>query len=209
MEVNQIHPPERMTRRTFCVTLGVVTSIVNWGCGTRTSSLAGQIQWVHYPGTGTYRSTEGPLNGVFGAAFLLLEEEYESLGYDGPPKGFPKTVKEALDWHRQMPEVWWNLPSIPYEWWGRQSGTEPTEVTLPLDVPVHLLRAHLDSVGRFEFADLPRGRHTLFIRWGKSPDPQDNISGPFEVLIDEPGRIERVFPVNAFDLISTESVFQK
>jgi hypothetical protein len=102
-----------------------------------------------------------------------------------------------------LPEEWWNFPSIPYEWWGRQSGTEPTEVTLPLDVPVHLLRAHLDSAGRFEFKDLPRGRHTLFIRWGKNPDPQNNISGPYEVLVEKGGRIEQVVPVSAFDMIDT------
>jgi hypothetical protein len=176
-------------------------SIVLLGCGTPASTLAGQIEWVRYPGT--YGSAEGPLTSVFGAAFLLLEEDYESLGYDGPPQGHPKTTEEAVHWHKQLPEEWWNFPSIPYKWWGRDSGTEPTEVTLPLDVPVPLLRAHLDSAGHFEFKDLPRGRHTLFIRWGKNPDPQDNISGPYEVTIDKPGRIEQLFPVNVFDLIST------
>jgi len=192
---------ERMPRRAFCVTLCVAMSIMSSGCVTRTSSLAGQIEWVHFPGT--FRSKEGPLNGVFGAAFLLFEKDYESLEYDGPPKGYPKANEDAVHWNRQMPEEWWNPSSIPYEWWGRQSGTEPTEVTLPLDVPVPLLRAHLDSRGRFEFKGLPRGRHTLFIRWGKNPDPQNNISGPYEVIVKKGGRIEQAFPVSAFDLIDT------
>jgi hypothetical protein len=200
MELNRMHPPERIPCRTFFVTLCVAMSVVGSGCVTRTSSLAGQIEWDDL---GMTRSYEFPLNGVFGAAFLLLEEDYESVGYEGPPKGYPKTNEEAVHWHQQLPEEWWNFPSIPYKWWGRQSVTEPTEVTLPLDVPVPLLRAHLDSAGHFEFKDLPRGRHTLFIRWGKNPDPQDNISGPYEVTIDKPGRIEQLFPVNVFDLIST------
>lgn len=200
MQVNRIHLPERIPRRVFCVTLCAAVSIISSGCVTRTSSLAGQIQWDDL---GVTRSYDFPLSGVFGAAFLLLEDDYESLGYEGPPKGYPKTAEEAIDWQRQMPEEWWSLSSIPYEWWGRQSGTEPTEVTLPLDVPVHLLRAHLDSSGRFEFKELPRGRHTLFIRWGKNPDPQNNISGPYEVIVDQSGRIDQVFPVNAFDMIDT------
>ena len=200
MEANQIHATECAPRRTRCAALCVAMIIVSSVCGTRTSSLAGQIQWDDL---GVTRSYDFPLHGVFGAAFLLSEEDYKSLGYEGPPKGYSKTTEEAVHWHQQMPAEWWSISSIPYEWWGRQSGTEPTEVTLPLDVPVHLLRAHLDNAGRFEFTDLPRGRHTLFIRWGKSPDPQDNISGPYEVIIDERVRIEQVFRVNAFDLIST------
>jgi hypothetical protein len=201
MKVNRMYLPERIPRRTFFATLCVAMSIVGSGCGSRTSSLAGQIEWDDLGGV--TRSYEFPLNGVFGAAFLLLEDDYESLGYEGPPKGYPKTKEEVVNWNRQMPDDWYSYSSIPYEWWGRQSGAEPTEVTLPLDGPVHLLRAHLDSAGRFEFKDLPRGRHTLFIRWGKNPDPQDNVSGPYEVIIDNRGRIDQVFPVNVFDMIST------
>ncbi|MCC6486437.1 MAG: hypothetical protein IT364_02980 [Candidatus Hydrogenedentes bacterium] len=200
MEVDRTDLPERMPCRAFFATLCVAVSLAGSGCGTLTGSLAGQIQWEDF---GVTRSYEFPLNGVFGAAFLLLEEDYKSLGYEGPPKGHPKTTKEAVDWHRQMPEEWWSASSIPYKWWGRQSGTEPAKVTLPLDVPVTLLRAHLDSAGRFEFKGIPRGRHTFFIRWGKNPDPQNNISGPYEIIVDRGGRIERVFPVSAFDMIDT------
>ena len=193
--------PEHMSRRAFCVTLCAAMSSVNSGCGSRPSSLVGRIQWVDLTVGGSHMARS--LGRIFGAAFLLLEEHYTSLGYEGPPKGFPGTLEEALPWNRQMPAEWWSDSSIPYAWWGRESGTEPTEVTLPLDVPVPLLRAHFDSSGRFEFKDLPRGRHTLFIRWGNNPDPQNNISGPYEVIIDTHGRFERVFPVNAFDLIDT------
>ncbi len=201
MAVNPIHTHKRILRWIFCATLCIAVSVITSGCEKSASTLAGQIEWVHFPGT--FGSAEGPLTGVFGAAFLLLEEDYESLGYEGPPQEHPETTEAAVDWHRRMPEEWWSLSSIPYEWWGRNSETEPTEVTLPLDVPVPLLRAHLDSTGRFEFKDLPRGRHTLFIRWGKNPDPQNNISGPYEVIVEHGGRIERVFPVNAFDMIDT------
>lgn len=38
---------------------------------------------------------------------------------------------------------------------------------------------------------------------GKNPDPQNNISGPYEIIVEQGGRIERVFPVNAFDMIDT------
>lgn len=168
-------------------------------CGSRRSNLIGQIQWVNF------RATNAPgldsLEKIFGAAFLLLEEHYASLGYKGPPEGYPKTPAEVTAWKKRMPEEWWT--SISYEWRGRDSGIEPRQVTLPLDIPVPLLRAHLDSSGRFEFQGLPLGRHTLFIRWGNSPDPQNNISGPYEVIIDKPGRIERVFRVNPFDMIDT------
>ncbi|GMV95542.1 MAG: hypothetical protein AMXMBFR82_53200 [Candidatus Hydrogenedentota bacterium] len=201
MEVNRVYPHKAMRRRTFCATLCVAVSLATSGCGAPASTLAGQIEWVRFQGT--FGSAEGPMTSVFGAAFLLLEKDYESVGYQGPPRGFPKTTEESIDWQRQMPEEWWIYSSIPYEWWGRDSGTEPTEVTLPLDVPVPLLRAHLDSAGRFEFQDLPRGRHTLFIRWGKNPDPQNNISGPYEVIVEHGGRIEQVFPVSAFDMIDT------
>ncbi len=197
-----MHPPERMPRRTFCATLCAAVGVVHSGCGARTGSLAGQIQWVGW--TEDHRGELTPLDRVFGAAFLLLEREYKSLGYEGPPKTYPMTPEEARNWHRdkRLPTEWWYL-SIPYEWWGRGSGTQPTEVTLSLEVPVHLLRAHLDNVGRFAFKDLPFGRHTLFIRWGKSADPQNNISGPYAVIIDKPGQTEQVFPVNAFDMIDT------
>lgn len=200
MEVNRTDLPERMPPRAFFATLSVAVSLVGSGCGTLPGSLAGQIRWEDF---GVTRSYEFPLNVVFGAAFLLLEEDYKSLGYEGPPNGYPKNTEEALRWHGQMPSDWWSSSSIPYEWWGRQSGTEPAEVTLPLDIPVPLLRAHLDSMGRFEFNDIPRGRHTLFIRWGKNPDPQNNISGPYEVIVDQGGRIEQIFPVSAFDMIDT------
>lgn len=198
---HRTQPRERLSRRTFCIAVGTAVSGATSGCGSRPSSLIGQIQWVDLTAAGSRE--EGPLGGVFGAAFLLLEEDYKSLGYGGPPKGYPKTHEEAVDWHGQMPTDWWISTSIPYEWWGRQSGTEPTEVTLPLDSPVHLLRAHLDSGGHFEFKELPLGRHALFIRWGKNPDPQNNVSGPFEVIIEKHGRLEQAFPVNAFDLIDT------
>ncbi|MCC6694072.1 MAG: hypothetical protein IT365_00450 [Candidatus Hydrogenedentes bacterium] len=200
MEVNRMNLLERMPRRAFFATLCVAVSIIGSGCGTLPGNLAGQIQWEDF---GVTHSYEFPLNGVFGAAFLLLEEDYRSLGYEGPPKGHLKTTEAAIDWHRQMPEEWWSSSSIPHEWWGRQSGTEPAEVTLPLDVPVPLLRAHLDSMGRFEFNNLPRGRHTLFIRWGKNPDPQNNISGPYEVIVEKGGRFEQILPVSAFDMIDT------
>jgi hypothetical protein len=194
-------PSHCICRRTFCVTLCAALSGLHSGCGSRPSSLAGQIQSVDLGATGSYE--QRPLDGVFGAAFLLLEEHYKSLGYAGPPEGYPKTTEEAVRWHRRMPAEWWSSSSIPYELWGRQSRAEPNEVTLPLDVPVRLLRAHLDSAGRFEFNDLPLGRHTLFIRWGKNPDPQNNVSGPYGITIDRRGRTEQVFPVNRFDLIDT------
>ena len=143
------------------------------------------------------------MGGVFGAAFLLLEENYHALGYEGPPRGYPTTNQEAVSWHEGMPAEWWSLSSIPYALWGRDSKPDPAEVTLPLDVPVPLLRAQLDSSGRFEFTDLPEGRHTLFIRWGRNPDPQNNISGPFEVNVDARDHIQETFPVNAFDMIDT------
>lgn len=200
--------PEFLTRRTFLVAIGGAVNSVICGCGSQSktlieakpSSLAGKIQWTNLE----YGSHIGYSGGhVFGAAFLLLEEHYKSLGYKGPPAGYPKTNEEALQWHRQMPGEWWSASSIPYEWWGRESGKEPAEVTLPLAVPVHLLRAHLDSNGSFEFKDLPLGRHTVFIRWGRSPDPQNNISGPFAVIVEKRGQIAQTFPVNVFDLIDT------
>lgn len=196
-----MHPPQSMPRRTFIITVCVAMNSANSGCGSQPSSLAGQIQWLDLNASGS--PIEDMPGHVFGAAFLLLEGQYKSLGYEGPPIGYPKTVEEARHWHRQMPEEWWTYSSIPYEWWGRQSGREPTGVTLPIDVPVHLLRAHLDSNGNFEFRDLPLGRHTLFIRWGSNPDPQNNISGPYAVIIDKRGRTDQVFPANAFDLIDT------
>ena len=176
-------------------------SSVTVGCESRPCDLAGQIKWVDVNTTGGTK--EGPLGKVFGAAFLLLEGQYKSIGYEGPPDGYPKTREEAVEWNQQMPNEWWNYSSMPYEWWGRGSEKEPTEVTLSLAAPVHLLRAHLDSNGSFEFKDLPRGRHTLFIRWGQNPDPQDNVSGPFAVVIEKRGRIDQVIPVSAFDMIST------
>lgn len=187
--------------RTLRVALCAILASLGSGCGPEPSNLTGKIYWVHL--AGAEYGTEGPLNGVFGAAFLLLEEHYDSLGFEGPPEGFPTTSQDSVEWHRHMPEAWWTEPALVHEWWGRQSGPEPAEVTLHLDVPVHLLRAHLDSRGNFEFNNLPRGRHTLFIRWGKNPDPQNNISGPYEVIINEAGKSERVIPVSAFDLIDT------
>lgn len=200
--------PDFLTRRTFIIAIGGAVSCAIWGCGsqpnTRTesepSSLSGKIQWTNLESGSQIDYSGGH---VFGAAFLLLEEHYKSLGYKGPPAGYPKTNEEALQWHKQMPEQWWSYTSIPNEWWGRKSEIEPINVTLPLAVPVHLLRAHLDNNGHFEFKNIPRGRHTLFIRWGMNPDPQDNVSGPFEVVIEKPGRIDQVFPVSIFDMIST------
>jgi len=199
MGLIEMHIPECMLRRTFIISICTTISSANLGCGSQSSSLVGQIEWVDLNAP----SIEDPSGQFFGAAFLLLEEKYKSLGYDGPPIGYPKTQKEAVDWHRQMPAEWWSSSSIPHEWWGRGSRREPTEITLPTDIPVHLLRAYVESNGSFEFKDLPLGRHTLFIRWGRNPDPQNNISGPFEVVIDKRGRIAQVFPVQAFDLIDT------
>ncbi|MCC6155917.1 MAG: hypothetical protein IT367_19275 [Candidatus Hydrogenedentes bacterium] len=200
--------PESVPRRTFIIAISVALSSVILGCGSHPntltesepSSLAGKIQWTILDSGSQIDYSGGH---VFGAAFLLLEEHYKSLGFKGPPAGYPRTKEEALKWHRRMPDDWWSDSSIPYDWWGRKSGIEPIEVTLPLAVPVHLLRAHLDSSGSFEFKNIPLGRHTLFIRWGKNPDPQDNVSGPFAVVVEKPGRIDQVFPVSTFDMIST------
>jgi hypothetical protein len=163
--------------------------------------LAGQLRWSdrirsgHWNNHTTYK--------YFGAAFLLLEDQYKSLGYAGPPTGEPKNQEEAMHWHDRMPLEWWVSSSIPYEWWGRGTGPEPTQVTLPLAVPARLLRARLSDSGSFEFKDIPQGRHTIFVRWGINPDPQNNISGPFAVVVEKRGRIEQEIPVNVFDIIDT------
>ena len=208
MKIDRIHQPDRVSRRKFCATLCAMIGSAYFGCRPRPSGLivqksilVGQLRQVDI-NTPTLQHL-GPINSVFGAAFLLLEAQYKSLGYAGPPAGYPKTRDEVITWNKQIPPNWWSYESIPIAWWGRESGKMPVEVTLRLDVPVHLLRAHIDKRGRFEFEDLPVGRHTVFMRWGRNPDPQNNLSGPYGVTIGKRGRIEQEFPVSRFDMLDT------
>lgn len=153
----------------------------------RGHDLVGQIVWVDDPRAESLEDAR-PLDRVSGTAYLLLEEDYARADYPGPPR---EDVTKREDYFIKT-----RFDLLPDGW--RLAKKEPTG-----SEPEYLLAAPLDSAGRFRFKTLPAGRHTLFIRWGKNPDPSDCISGPYEVVFGGRRTTEQRFLVNRFDLIST------
>ena len=153
----------------------------------RGHALVGQIVWVDDPRTESLDAARA-LDQVSGTAYLLLEENYALADYPGPPR---ENVTKRAEYFLKA-----RVDLLPHDW--QLAEKEPTG-----SEPEYLLATPLDSAGRFRFKALPAGRHTLFIRWGKNPDPSDCISGPYEVVLGDRRTTEQRFLVSRFDLIST------